>query len=186
MPLFSTPVARVISEPQPFQAQFQGFALAVSLLFERQGKAVAMRDLDFGGQLIRVGILTILFVVGSASVVRAGDTPLSSWMAASSSESTLTGRSWGRLTLEDGELRFESPVYKWRIALSEIKRVESSKAAGKTFEIETAAGAIYFAAILDATMMKDSPRKAIQMIQRGIRDARETAAAPRLIAKGPR
>jgi hypothetical protein len=144
-----------------------------------------MRNLDSGGRFSRAGILTALFVVGSASVVRASDTP-TFWMAASSSEATLTGRSWGRLILEDGDLRFESSVYKWRIALSEIKRVEPSKAAEKTFEIETAAGTIYFAAILDATMVKDSPRKAIQMIQRGVRDARETAAAPKLVAKGPR
>lgn len=144
-----------------------------------------MRNLDFGGQLIRAGILAVLFVVGSASVVHAGDTPLGFWMAASSSESSLTGRSWGRLILEDGDLRFESPVYKWRIALSEIKRVEPSKASARAFEIETMSGAIHFAAILDATMVKDSPRKAIEVIQRGMREARGTALQG-LMARGSR
>lgn len=144
-----------------------------------------MRNLDFSGRLIRAGILTVLFVLGWASVVRAGDTPLGFWMAASSSESSLTGRSWGGLTLEEGELRFESPVYNWRVALSEIKRVEASKASARAFEIETMSGAIHFAAILNATMVKDSPRKAIEVIQRGMREARGTALQG-LMAKGSR
>lgn len=131
-----------------------------------------MLNINSTGRFVLAGVLTFLAVVGSASVVHA-DTR--GWMAASSPESTLTGRSWGRLTLEDDELRFDSPNYKWRVALSQIKRVEASKASPRAFEIETTDGTIHFAAILDAVMMKDSPRKAIYAIQRGMREAREAA-----------
>lgn len=144
-----------------------------------------MRHLEFGGRLIRAGVLTALFVAGSASVVGAGDTPLGLWMTASSSDTTLTGRFWGRLILEDGDLRFESPNYKWRVALSQIKRVDQSKAVPRALEVETFTGAMHFIAILDAKLTAESPRKAIQMIQRSMRDAAATPR-PTLLTRGSR
>ena len=142
-----------------------------------------MQDINFTGRCVRAGVLALLAVVGSASVVHA-DTRLG-WMAASSSEPSLTARSWGRLSMQDGELRFHSNNYDWRVALSDIKRVDQSKAAPRALEVETFAGATHFIAILDAKMVADSPSKAIQMIQRSMREASQTPR-PTLLTKGSR
>ena len=94
------------------------------------------------------------------------------------------GRSWGRLGLQDGVLRFDSSDYAWRVALSDLKRVEQSKAAPRALEIETFAGTTHFVAILDARLLADSPRKAIQLIQRTMREA--PTPRPTLLTKAPR
>lgn len=144
-----------------------------------------MREVNFSSVLSTVAVLALFAVATLPSIARAADTTPIFWMAASSSEPSFTGRTWGRLTVQDGELRFHSNDYAWRVALSDIKRVDQSKAAPRALEVETFAGAIHFVAILDARMLADSPRKAIQMIQRSMRDASATAQ-PTLLTKGSR
>lgn len=133
----------------------------------------------------KVAVLTLLAVMALPSPAHAADPAPIFWMAASNSEPSFTGRSWGRLTVQDGELRFHSSDYHWRVALSDIKRIDQSKAAPRALEVETFAGATHFIAILDAKMMADSPRKAIQMIQRSMREASQ-APRPTLLTKGSR
>lgn len=82
-------------------------------------------------------------------------------------------------------MRFHSNDYEWRVALSDIKRVDQSKAAPRALEVRTFAGTTHFVAILDATMVAHSPRKAIQMIQRSMREASQTPR-PTLLTKAPR
>ena len=133
---------------------------------------------------MRIAVLTLL-AFALPSIAHAADPLPIFWMAASNSEPSFTGRTWGRLTVQEGELRFDSNDYDWRVALSDIKRVDQSKAAPRALEVETFAGATHFIAILDARMMADSPRKAIQVIQRSMREASQTAR-PTLLTKGSR
>jgi len=142
-----------------------------------------MRNVYFSNVFGRAVVLALLVV--TPSIAHAADPAPIVWMAASSSEPSLTGRSWGRLTVQDGELRFHSNDYDWRVALSDIKRVDQSNAAPRALEVETFAAATHFIAILDAKMMADSPRKAIQMIQRSMREASQTPR-PTLLTKGSR
>ena len=144
-----------------------------------------MKNVYFSGAFGKAAILALLAVVTLPSIARADDPAPIFWMAASSSEPRFNGGSWGRLTLQDGELRFHSNNYAWRVVLSDIKRVDESKAAPRALEVETFAGATHFIAILDAKLMADSPRKAMQMIQRSMRDAAETPR-PTLLTKAPR
>ena len=132
-------------------------------------------------------LLLVALLATALPAAAASDTPRirRSWMAASSSLAAFDGRDWGRLSLTDGELRFLSNDYAWRVALSDIKRVDQSKAAPRALEVETFAGATHFVTILDAQMMAGSPRKAIQMIQRSMREASATPRAT-LLTKGPR
>lgn len=144
-----------------------------------------MKNVYFSGAFGRAAVLALLAVVTLPSIARANDPAPISWMAASSSEPSFTGRSWGRLTVQDGELRFHSNNYDWRVALSDIKRIDQSKAAPRALEVETFAGATHFITILDSKMLADSPRKAIQMIQRSMREAAQTSR-PTLLTKGSR
>jgi hypothetical protein len=132
-----------------------------------------------------VVILTLLTLVAVPSLGDAADTSPLFWMAASNSEPSFTGRSWGRLTVQDGELRFHATDFQWRVALSDIKRVDQSKGSPRALEVETFAGATHFIAILDATLTVESPRRAIRMIQRSMRDAAATPR-PTLLTKGSR
>lgn len=130
------------------------------------------------GGLLKIGLLAVLALVSAPSPVQATGTDEKArgfWMAASGAEPVFTGRSRGRLILEDGQLTFRSADYEWRLTLSEIKRVDESKVASKVFEVESFSGAIYFVAILDAKMLTDSPRKAVQTIQGGVREAPTTS-----------
>ena len=118
------------------------------------------------------------------SVALAADTLPISWMAASNAEPSFPGRSWGRLSLHDGALRFDANDYEWRIALSDIKRIKQSKAAPRALEIETFAGTTHFVTILDARLLPGSPRNAMQLIQRSMRET--PTPQPTLLTKAPR
>lgn len=96
------------------------------------------------------------------------------WMATSASESTLSGRGFGRLAVDDGALAFQSAGFEWRLPLSGIKRVAASKQAPNALEIESESGMVYYVGILDSKLMMASPGKALRMIQRAV----ETAPAP--------
>jgi hypothetical protein len=144
-----------------------------------------MKNVYFSSVFGRAAVLVLLVVAALPSIALAADPGPIFWMAASNSEPIFTPRSWGRLSLQDGELRFHSNDYKWRVALADIKRVDQSKAAVRTLEVETFAGTTHFIAILDATMTADSPRKAIQMIQRSMREAAATPR-PTLLTKSSR
>ena len=141
-----------------------------------------MRSVCLSSVLGRTAVLTVLATVTPSSTADA-DTPVF-WMAASNSEPSFPGRTWGRLSLQDGALRFYSSDHEWRVALSDIKRVEPSKAAPRALEIETVAGATHFVAILDAKLLPNSPHKAMPLIQRSMREA--PTPRPAMLTKAPR
>lgn len=158
--------------------------MAIPLLTSSREGRWAMRNVDFSSVFGRTAVLAVLATVPPPPMAHAADTSPIFWMAASNSEPSFAGRSWGRLSLQDGALRFYSTDYEWRVALSDIKRVDQSKAAPRALEIETVAGAMHFVTILDARLLADSPRKAMQLIQRSMRDA--STPRPTVLTKAPR
>lgn len=125
--------------------------------------------------------LVLLAAASTTAQAQSRDTR-ASWMAASSNQGVLAGNTWGRLTLIDGVLTFQSSNYSWRIALSEITRIQSSKEAARAFEVETVTGQRYYVGILDRTMTMASPGKAIQMLQRAVRETPPTISRPTMVA----
>lgn len=127
--------------------------------------------------------LVLLAAAAATAQAQSRDTR-ASWMAASSNEAVLSGNTWGRLTLIDGALTFQSPNYSWRIALPEITRIQASKEAARAFVVETVTGQRFYVAILDGTMTVASPGKTIQMLQRAVREAPPTISRPTMVAAG--
>ena len=143
-----------------------------------------MRNVCLSSVFGRTAVLAVVATVTPQTLAHAGDTAPIFWMAASNSAPSFPGRSWGRLGLQDGVLRFDSTDYEWRVALSDIRRIDQSKAAPRALQIETVAGATHFVTILDARLLADSPRKAIQLIQRSMREA--PTPRPTMLTKGSR
>jgi hypothetical protein len=94
-----------------------------------------------------------------------GDSPNMLWMAASGSEPSI-GSNWGRLMLKDGVLRFRSTSAEWQLALTDIKRAQISSQSDQLIVLESVAGQTYYVAILGQNLLVDSPRKALQVIQK--------------------
>jgi len=121
----------------------------------------------------RFAMLTMLLVVmraGASPVVAASaDEPVSGiWMAASGAEPGV-GTNWGRLILRDGVLTFQSPSMGWKLSIAEIKRVTISEQSDRLFVLESVAGETYYVAILGQNLVSESPRKAMQVINRALR-----------------
>jgi hypothetical protein len=133
--------------------------------------------------LVRTMLAGVLAVTAMPSVAQAQspDPSRGLWLASSANEASLDAA--GRLSMADGELVFESNDYEWRLALSEIKRVGSSKNLSNAFEIESNSGRLFYIGILDAKMLRTSPGKAVQAIQRAVRATPAPAQArPALVA----
>ena len=143
-----------------------------------------MSNLSVSSVFGRTAVLAVLASVTPQTVAHAADTTPIFWMAASNASPSFPGPTWGRLGLQDGVLRFDSSDYEWRVALRDIKRVEQSKAAPRAIEIETVEGATHFVTILDAKLLADSPQKAMQLIQRSMRDV--TTPRSTLLTRAPR
>lgn len=126
----------------------------------------------------------VLMAAASATAQAQTRSTRASWMAASSNEAVLTGNTWGRLTLTDDILTFQSSNYSWRIALPEITRIQSSREAARAFVVETVTGQRYYVGILDGTMTMASPGKTIQMLRRAVREAPPTISRPTMVAAG--
>lgn len=125
--------------------------------------------------LIKVAVVALLAVPGVAQA-QSADTSRGLWLANSSSEASLAGRDFGRLSMANGVLAFQSSNYGWRVALSDIKRISSSKMLSNALEVETVTGQVYYVGIVDLQLIPTSPGKAVNMIQRAVKTA--PAAAP--------
>ena len=77
---------------------------------------------------------------------------------------------WGRLVVADGLLTFFAPRTEWQTPLSEIRRVSRVKGSDSNFEIETVAGDRLQLAILGPQLVAESPKKAVKVIQRAVRE----------------
>lgn len=135
-------------------------------------------------KMVMAGLLTVAALPAAAQAQHA-DASRGLWMAASSNEASLPGRTWGRLTMADGVLEFQSSNYEWRLALSEIKRIDSSKDLSNAFEVESVTGQVYYVGILNGQLVMSSPGKAVQTIQRAVRVApAPMQAKPTMVAAG--
>ena len=115
-----------------------------------------------------LSIATLLGLLLCPVSASADDTPTPAcWMAAAVNSSTVQ---WGRLVLKDGLVTFHTAQGDWQTPLSEIKRIVRVKHAKQTFEIVTASGATLHLTILGAQMLPEPPQKAMQIIQRAVRE----------------
>ena len=126
---------------------------------------------QFFARIALASVFTMAMSVG----VSAGDEPTTSvWMAASSAEPGVS-TNWGRLVLREGVLAFYSPGLEWGLAISDVKRVAIYEQSDRLLVVESVAGETYYVAILAQNLLVESPRKAMQIIQRVAR----TSAAQR-------
>ena len=115
-----------------------------------------------------LSIVTLPALLLSPASAWAGDKPTAAyWMAAATNSSPMQ---WGRLVLKDGTLTFHTAHGDWTTPLHEIKRVVRLKDADRTFEIVTASGAALHLTILGPLMLPEPPQKAMQVIQRAVRE----------------
>lgn len=134
---------------------------------------------DVNGWLLKVLAVAILAVAASPAVSLAQSSGARwTWMAASPNEASVGSRDLGRLILANDMLAFQSTKSEWRLALSEVKRISTSKTLANALEIESLTGQVYNVGILDGQLTVTSPGKALQTIQRAVRIAPAPAALP--------
>ena len=110
--------------------------------------------------------LASVFTVAMSVGVSAGDEPTTSmWMAASSAEPGVS-TNWGRLVLKEGVLAFHSRNLEWALAISDISRVALYEQSDRLLVVESFVGETYYVAILAPNLLVESPREAMQIIQR--------------------
>jgi hypothetical protein len=100
--------------------------------------------------------------------------PQGQWLAAITGDQVPSGYAWGRLVVKDGTLRFFDAKKGWQSPLAEITRIEAVKDADRVFEVETITGEVVRFAILGPQMLRESPKRAIQLIERAVRVAPPT------------
>jgi hypothetical protein len=135
--------------------------------------------------LVKAVLAGVMALVAMPSPAQAqgAESVRSVWMAASSNDASLTGPTWGRLTMTAGYLIFQSSNYEWSMPLAEVKRISSSN--DRAFAIESVTGERYYVGILNTQMTFTSARWALQMIRRAVRDAPSSAASrPTMVAGG--
>jgi hypothetical protein len=115
-------------------------------------------------------VIAVALFVGLPTSADAQSKNEGTWLAAAA-QSPAGASSWGRLTLRDGMLTFASNRAEWQKPLNEIKRIAESSRADRTIEIETYSGETLFVSILGQQMVTESPRKAMQIIERAVREA---------------
>jgi hypothetical protein len=115
-------------------------------------------------------VLAVLFALPVATTAAAHEDPAQGTWLVSTSGPTSNEVIWGRLVVRDGMLTFFAPRGEWKTPLSQVKRVSRAKDSDRSFEIETVNGEVLQLAILDPLMLTASPKKALQVIQRAIRE----------------
>ena len=129
--------------------------------------------------LIKVAVVALLAVPGMA---QAQDASRGLWMATSSNQASLAGNDFGRLSMANGMLSFQSANYEWRLALADVKRVSPSKQVSDALEVESVTGQVFYIGILNGQLTLTSPGKAAQVIQRAVRTAPAPAPTRTLVA----
>ena len=124
--------------------------------------------------ILKVAFVALLTVPG---VAQAQNASRGLWMATSSNEASLAGNDFGRLSMADGMLSFQSTKSEWRLALADVKRVSTSKQVSDALEVESVTGQVFYVGILNGQLSLTSPGKAAQMIQRAVKTA-PAAAIP--------
>ena len=116
-------------------------------------------------------VLAALFFAVPVAAVASNDDPARGYWLVSTAGPASDEVIWGRLVVEDGMLTFFAPRGQWKTPLAEIKRVSIAKGSNRSFEIETVTGEVLQLAILGPRLLTESPKKAMQVIQRAVREA---------------
>ena len=123
--------------------------------------------------------VAVLCVLGLPAPASANEKPVQTvWLASHATEPV------GRLVVTDGTLTFYGARSEWSTPLSEITRVTAVKGSNDTFEIRTATGELLQLRVLTRQLGAESRKKAIQLIQRAVREV-PPAQRPVLAAAAP-
>ena len=121
--------------------------------------------------VLRIALL--LAVVAWPAPAAADEKPVVAyWLAATSHGGNIQ---WGRLVMKDGTLAFFTTEGTWETPLAEITRISRVRGS-QQFQIATASGSVLQLSILGPQMVPQPPQKAMQMIQRAIKDAAGVSA----------
>lgn len=120
---------------------------------------------------IRGMALAALFALPVASAAAAGADPATRCWLVSTSAPASNEVIWGRLVVKDGMLTLFAPRGEWQAPLSAITRVSRVKGSDRIFAVETVTGEVLRLAILGPQMLIESPKKAMRVIQRAVREA---------------
>ncbi len=116
-------------------------------------------------------VLAALVALPTSTVAAAGDdVAQGSWLVSTSGPAS-NEVIWGRLVVKDGMLTFFAPRGEWTTPLIGITRVSVAKGSHRRFEIETVSGEVLRFAILGPQLLIESPKKAMRVIQRAVREA---------------
>lgn len=115
-------------------------------------------------------VLAALFALPAASAAAAGDDSAKGYWLVSVAAPASSEVIWGRLVVQEGTLTLFAPRTEWQTPLSDIKRVSRVKGSDRSFEIETVTGDRLRLAILGPQLLTESPKKAMQVIQRAVRE----------------
>jgi hypothetical protein len=118
-------------------------------------------------------VLAAAMLVALPAVTAAQGKAQHTWLAAAT-QSPTADSTWGRLMVKDGVLSFASERAQWQKPLSEIKRIAETKGGKRMFEIVATNGDVLYVSILGQQMITESPRRAMDMIERAMRDAPAT------------
>ena len=116
-------------------------------------------------------VLAALVGLPVATAAAAADDPAQGFWLVSASGPASSEVIWGRLVVKNGMLTFFAPRGEWKTPLAEIKRVSVAKGSNRSFEIETVSGEVLRLAVLGPQLLIESPKKAMQVIQRAVREA---------------
>lgn len=115
--------------------------------------------------------VALLCVLGLPAPAAANDKPVQGlWLASHATEPM------GRLEVKNGMLTFHGARSEWSTPLADITRVTPVKGSADTFEIRTVDGDMLQLRVFTPKLVPESRKKAIQLIQRAVR---ETPATPR-------
>lgn len=109
--------------------------------------------------------VALFCVLGLPATAAANEKPVQGlWLASHATEPM------GRLEIKNGMLTFHGARSEWSTPLSEITRVTPVKGSHDAFEVRTATGDILQVRVFTPKLVPESPKKAIQLIQRAVRD----------------
>jgi len=122
----------------------------------------------FAQMFTRIAVAMLIVAAPQVAAAQTADSPSLTWLAASSPEPTIS-TAWGRLTMKQGVLAFRSSDSEWDVPVSEIRRAAISESSDRLMIIERADGSVFYVAIFGTGMIVESPKKAVDMIQRAQR-----------------
>jgi hypothetical protein len=115
-------------------------------------------------------VLAALFACPAPSAFAADDKPTNGYWLVATAVPASNEIIWGRLVVKDGSLTFFAPRGEWTTPLAAITRVARVKGSDRRFEIETISGDVLRVAVLGPQLLTTSPKKAMQVIQRAVRE----------------